>query len=91
MTEEKVCEICEKTAVKLYTCRLCGRRVCINEFCVERELCEICLETLCEVCGKWLSIATCNMCGRLICEACSIKVNAGYVCLKCAKEKGLME
>ncbi|OYT63055.1 MAG: hypothetical protein B6U69_00085 [Thermofilum sp. ex4484_15] len=80
------CEICGKEVTETYTCKLCGRRVCKEDFDKGSGICEICKETLCALCKVRLAIAICNECGRLVCEDCSIKVGVGYLCKDCAKE-----
>ncbi|MCD6368588.1 MAG: hypothetical protein J7L38_02180 [Thermoproteales archaeon] len=86
--EKTSCEICGREVEEPRVCMICGRKVCEDEFDSEKNICLVCLETLCQRCGTWLSIAICNSCGRHVCEACSVKVGAGYLCLECAEKRG---
>ncbi|MGB9827281.1 hypothetical protein IMZ38_03125 [Thermosphaera chiliense] len=77
------CEICMVNDA-VYTCRLCGRRVCRQDFDDQRGICKVCSLTLCELCGKQLSVGYCVVCGRLGCEDCMIQVsNVAYICRDC--------
>ena len=79
------CEICGEETEKLMSCALCGRKVCSKDFDKAKGICEVCRETLCEICALRLAIGICNECGRLVCEDCSVKVGAGYLCRECLK------
>jgi hypothetical protein len=75
-----LCEVClQAPATKV--CRLCGRHVCGRHFDEELGVCAACSETLCEVCGRKLSIGYCAVCGRLVCEDCSVEENLALVCV----------
>ncbi|ADV64497.1 hypothetical protein Desmu_0178 [Desulfurococcus mucosus DSM 2162] len=78
------CEICgEREAV--YTCRLCGRRVCGDDYDSVKGVCKVCSEAMCEICGRQLAIGYCKYCGRIGCEDCLIQVSTvEYVCKDCA-------
>jgi len=82
-----ICEICYEDVDELYRCRICGRLVCANEYYFGERICEACKNTLCEICGKYLSIGVCRNCGRLICDVCSIKENASIICKICLSNK----
>lgn len=80
-----LCEICrEKNA--MYTCKLCGRRVCSDDW--RGEHCSVCEATLCQVCLNRLSVGYCAVCGRLVCENCSLEIGAARVCEQCASKLG---
>lgn len=80
------CEICSVNPAE-YTCRMCGRRVCSEDYDEEEELCKICKTARCEVCKRQLAITTCKYCRRLVCEDCSIQISlVEYVCIDCYKK-----
>jgi len=58
------CDICGENIAK-HVCRRCGRRVCDRDYDEETGLCRICLETNCELCGKYPAIGYCMVCGRI--------------------------
>jgi hypothetical protein len=64
------CQICEENQAK-YTCKLCGRKVCEEDFVKEKGICKVCEMSLCEICHENLSIGKCEKCGRIICEKCT--------------------
>uniref|UniRef100_A0A7C2FPT0 B box-type domain-containing protein n=1 Tax=Thermosphaera aggregans TaxID=54254 RepID=A0A7C2FPT0_9CREN len=77
------CEVCLVNDA-LYTCRLCGRAVCGEDFNVQHGVCKVCSLTLCELCGRQLSVGYCVVCGRLGCEDCMVQVsNVAYICREC--------
>ncbi|ADG91327.1 hypothetical protein Tagg_1058 [Thermosphaera aggregans DSM 11486] len=84
------CEICMVNDA-VHTCRLCGRKVCGEDFEGDRGICKACSLTLCEFCGKQLSVGYCIVCGRLGCEDCMIQIsNVAYMCKECfSKNKGV--
>ncbi|MFZ8783336.1 MAG: hypothetical protein ACO2OR_05065 [Desulfurococcaceae archaeon] len=81
------CEICHsKPAV--YKCRVCGRRVCSDDYDVSDGVCSACSVTLCKVCRRNLSIATCSDCGRHCCEDCLVEISPlEYICIVCFKSR----
>jgi hypothetical protein len=80
------CEICGLNPAE-YKCRVCGRRVCREDYIAERGVCAVCEATLCEVCKRGLSLATCIVCGRHCCEDCLVKVSQlEYMCVECFKK-----
>jgi len=64
------CEICEEREEK-YTCKICGRRVCEEDYLKVKEICRVCEMSLCEICKINLAIGKCEKCGRIICEECT--------------------
>ncbi|MCC6010785.1 MAG: hypothetical protein LM556_00050 [Desulfurococcaceae archaeon] len=80
------CEVCSYKPAE-YTCRICGRKVCREDYVAESGICTVCEATLCEVCKRSLSIATCISCGRHCCEDCLVKVSQlEYICVECLKK-----
>ncbi|MCC6034780.1 MAG: hypothetical protein LM567_04710 [Desulfurococcaceae archaeon] len=81
------CEICGfKQAV--HECKICGRRVCYDDYNTEKGICSVCESALCQICGKYLSISTCISCGRQGCEECLVEISqVEYMCLDCLKKK----
>uniref|UniRef100_A0A7C3WPS0 B box-type domain-containing protein n=1 Tax=Thermofilum pendens TaxID=2269 RepID=A0A7C3WPS0_THEPE len=82
----QLCEICLQVEAE-EECRLCGRSVCKKHFDREQGLCAACRETLCEICGRKLSMGYCVTCGRLVCEDCSVKENLALVCINCSRRQ----
>ncbi|RLE60418.1 MAG: hypothetical protein DRJ35_03320 [Thermoprotei archaeon] len=82
------CEICLKPSPKLFVCKKCGRKVCEKHYNFEKKICVACEESLCQICGKRLSIGYCKYCGRLVCEECSIEEGAALVCIECIRKRG---
>lgn len=80
------CEICGRASEELFTCRICGRRVCKRHYRDSREICIACEEALCEVCGRKLSIGYCSKCGRLVCEDCSVEIGPALLCIECHRK-----
>jgi len=77
------CEICEEREVK-YTCKICGRRVCEEDYLKEKEICRVCEMSLCEICKINLAIGKCEKCGRIICEECTAYFDgARRICKEC--------
>ncbi len=58
-------------------CKFCGRRT------TDKDICDICRELLCELCGKRLSRGYCSICGRLVCDIDSQQVGFARVCREC--------
>jgi len=82
----ELCDICGMKPAK-YECRLCGRKVCEEDYDHEKKLCKVCSSALCEICGKNLSIGYCMVCGRSGCEDCLIQVSTvSYVCKECIRK-----
>ncbi|QOJ79758.1 hypothetical protein IG193_03570 [Infirmifilum lucidum] len=65
---------------------MCGRRVCRIHYRDRLGICIACEETLCEVCGRKLSIGYCSKCGRLVCEDCSVEIGPALLCIECYKK-----
>lgn len=82
------CEICEMKT-PLYACKMCGRRVCDDDYDKDMGYCLVCKEAVCKVCNKHLSVGVCKHCGRPGCENCLVQVSLiEYVCIECHR-KGL--
>ncbi|RLE78269.1 MAG: hypothetical protein DRJ44_00140 [Thermoprotei archaeon] len=79
------CEICEEESQIINICKICGRRACPLDFDENKRICLVCSAALCEVCGNFLSIGYCKKCERLICEDCSVKIGAEYICRECMR------
>lgn len=77
------CEICWENK-PVTSCRLCGRKVCDEDYDKERDVCKACSEAICQICDRNLSIGYCRICGRLVCDLCSIKNNVALVCVQCS-------
>ena len=85
------CEICGFKPAE-HTCRICGRRVCSEDYSAETGICSVCNVTLCEICRRNLSIATCILCGRHCCEDCLVHVSQlEYMCVECLRKKRVSE
>ena len=83
--DKKLCEICGLKLAE-YVCRICGRRVCRDDYDVEKGVCSICRDTMCEICGRYPAISYCMVCGRIGCEDCLIQVTpVSYVCKECVR------
>ncbi len=79
------CEICGARAS--HKCRICGRFVCDKHYVEDRSICVYCDMTLCELCGKRLSISICPICGRQVCDTCSLQVTTAIrVCRECYQQ-----
>ena len=76
------CEICRENEPS-HVCRLCGRRVCDEDYDERGEICIACSEVICQICRENLSIGYCRVCGRLVCDLCSVKNGATLVCVEC--------
>ncbi|MEM4717626.1 MAG: hypothetical protein QXE81_02565 [Desulfurococcaceae archaeon] len=77
------CEICELNNASR-TCRICNRRVCDEDYDYNIDACIGCRETLCKICGNYLSIGVCKYCGRQGCEDCLIQISlVEYACMEC--------
>jgi len=63
--------------------------VCEEDFDKNKNMCRICVSTLCHICGKRLAIARCISCGKLGCKNCLVQVDpARYLCIDCYRELG---
>ncbi|MEZ0290359.1 MAG: hypothetical protein ABWJ42_04640 [Sulfolobales archaeon] len=51
----------------------------------------ICKETVCRVCRKNLSIATCPVCGRLVCHHCLHDLGGLRVCFLCVINRSYVD
>jgi len=77
------CEICEDREAK-YVCRICGRRVCEEDYSREKGICKVCEMSLCEICKRHLAVGKCEKCGRIICEECTAYFDgARRICKEC--------
>ncbi|MCD6563952.1 MAG: hypothetical protein J7K23_08595 [Thermoproteales archaeon] len=84
------CEICGKPTDNLFKCNICGRLVCSEDYNFSKGICAACEESLCQICGKNLSIGYCKICGRLVCEECSIRRGPELICKECAKKMNII-
>lgn len=83
------CEICEREVDRIYICKICGRKVCSNDYIFEEGICKACKMTLCNFCKEYLAIGICKFCGKLVCEKCSIEIGVERICKECySKKKG---
>ncbi|MEM0246521.1 MAG: hypothetical protein QXG15_04170 [Desulfurococcaceae archaeon] len=81
------CEICE-IKEPLYTCKMCGRRVCDDDYDKITGYCLVCKDAICKICNRYLSIGVCKYCGRLGCERCLIQVSPiEYTCVDCRRKE----
>lgn len=65
---------------------MCGRIVCSKDYIKSRELCLVCINAMCQICGRYLSIGYCMVCGRIGCEDCLVQVSTvAYVCRDCLR------
>ena len=64
------CDICEEN-IAVFICRLCKRKVCIDDFMLEKGICKVCEMSLCQICKRNLAIGKCENCGKIICQACT--------------------
>ncbi|AYN75607.1 hypothetical protein SULI_09545 [Saccharolobus solfataricus] len=77
------CEICEEN-ISFFTCSLCGRQVCNNDYIMDKGICKICDMSLCKICQKHLAIGSCEICGNTICEECTAYFDgARRICKNC--------
>ncbi|AWR98318.1 hypothetical protein DFR86_09560 [Acidianus sulfidivorans JP7] len=82
---KNLCEICETKEAK-YTCKICKRHVCEDDFNKEKQICSVCEMTLCQICGKNLSLGYCEKCGKLICDQCTGYFDgAKRICKECLR------
>ncbi len=58
-------------------CRFCWREI------DHGEICDSCMETLCEICNRRLSRGYCTVCGRLVCDEDSKMIGFARVCREC--------
>ncbi len=77
------CEICGVQHEELAKCRMCGSLICDECTSGENELCLVCMEAKCSICGEYLSSRACNICGALVCEDHGIRVNEATICENC--------
>ncbi|BBG23822.1 hypothetical protein IC006_1117 [Sulfuracidifex tepidarius] len=64
------CEICWENDSK-HCCKICGRKVCEEDFNKERGICKVCEMSICQLCQRNLAIGYCECCGRLVCIECT--------------------
>ncbi|QGR19321.1 hypothetical protein D1868_04550 [Stygiolobus azoricus] len=64
------CEICEENS-QLFVCKICRRKVCLEDFVITQGICKVCEMSLCQICRRNLSIGKCENCGRIICQSCT--------------------
>jgi hypothetical protein len=82
-----LCEICEEKEAK-YSCKLCGRKVCEDDFVKEKGICKVCEISLCQICHQHLSLGYCEICGRLICDECTAYFDGSRrICKECYAKK----
>ncbi len=83
------CSICWEKPAR-YECKICHRKVCEDHYDPETGLCSLCKATLCEICGRRLSVGYCSVCGRLGCSECLVQIdNVRRVCKGCLAKLGL--
>ena len=80
------CEVCGAKG-ELFSCKLCGAKVCEECFSATTGFCSVCTEAKCAICGDFLSSRACNICGILVCEDHGTKVNEVTVCARCQEKK----
>ncbi|MFB6471119.1 MAG: hypothetical protein TU36_007825 [Vulcanisaeta sp. AZ3] len=87
---KELCQICEERPAS-YTCRICSRHVCEEDFDFKVNACKACSSTLCQVCHERLAISHCARCGKLVCRKDSIRVGLSRYCLDCARELRIID
>lgn len=85
----ELCEICEENSASK-TCKICGRRVCEEDYVHSNGMCKVCEATICRICGIHLSIGYCVFCGRQVCEDCAVELDElRYACKECISAKSV--